>query len=265
MTISANQPYFRAYFPYWQLIHAADVFLISDDYAYTKRTWVNRNKILVNGQVQYFRVEISKASVHKQINETTLLPIDTKHKLRTIQLAYHKAPYFDAGYELMENILCYDNRNLASFLTHSIQEICQYLGITTTLAHTSQLEGNRLLKREERIYDFCQRFGADHYINAIGGQALYSFKEFEKRGIHLSFIYSETGDSHTESMYKIESAAPIHFQKRPPFLKGLSIIDAIMHNSPEKLHRLLDCYTLIDNDCSKPYTTPSLSKPFTND
>lgn len=34
MTISANQPYFMPYFPYWQLIHASDAFFMCDDYAF---------------------------------------------------------------------------------------------------------------------------------------------------------------------------------------------------------------------------------------
>ena len=58
MTLSGNQPYFLPYLGYWQLIHAADGFLIADDYDYIKAGWVNRNKILVNGHPHYFRVEM---------------------------------------------------------------------------------------------------------------------------------------------------------------------------------------------------------------
>ena len=230
MTISANQPYFLAYFPYWQLIHAADVFLISDDYAYIKKGWVNRNRIEVNGQIQYFRIEIAKASVHRLISDTLTMPVDVRKKLQTLYLAYHKAPHFEEGYRLMERILSYDDRRLSHFLTHSIREVCDYLGITTTLAHTSQLEGNSLLRREERIYDFCHRLGADHYINAIGGQKLYKREEFAKRGITLSFIHSEAGGYPRGG--------------RPP-MTDLSVVDAIMHLSREELHRRLDLYTLI--------------------
>jgi len=230
MTLSANQPYFLAYFPYWQLIHAADVFLISDDYAYMKRGWVNRNRILVNGQPQYFRVEIVKASCHRLINETMLMPINTRTKLKTLSLAYHQAPYFEEGYQLMERILHYDDRNLAHFLTNSIQEICAYLGITTTLALTSQIKGNAHLKREGRIYDFCHRLGANHYINAIGGQSLYRYEEFERQGIRLSFIHSNIGE---------------YPQLNSTFVPNMSVIDAIMFNSREQLRHMLDLYTLI--------------------
>lgn len=45
MTIFANQPFFMPCFPYWQLIHAADVFIICDDYVFIKGGWVNRKPI----------------------------------------------------------------------------------------------------------------------------------------------------------------------------------------------------------------------------
>ena len=45
MTLAANQPYFLPYFPYWQLIHAADRFLVADDYAFIRHGWITREKL----------------------------------------------------------------------------------------------------------------------------------------------------------------------------------------------------------------------------
>ena len=52
MTLAGNQPYLFPYLGYWQLIHAADRFLIADDYDFIRHGWVTRNRILVNGEVQ---------------------------------------------------------------------------------------------------------------------------------------------------------------------------------------------------------------------
>lgn len=230
MTLAANQPYFLPYFPYWQLIASADTFLVSDDYAYMKGSWIPRNRILVDGRPQYFRIEVDHRSCHKSIMDTSLAPMNISDKLLTLEMAYHKAPFFNDGYALAERILSCPERNLAEFLHASIREVCAYLGITTPLRKTSELPGNSLLRREERVYDFCHRLGADRYINAIGGQALYGKEAFRREGIDLYFICSE--------------AAP-YDQECTPFVPDLSVLDAIMFNSREALHERLGQYRLI--------------------
>ena len=224
MTLSANQPYFLPYFPYWQLIHAADRFLIADDYAYMTRSWITRNRILVNGRPVFFRVQVAGASCHRLIGELEMLPVDRNRKLKTLEMAYHRAPFFREGMELATRIFAFESTLLVPFLTASLREVCRYLGIDTPFGTTSSLEGNALLKREERVYDFCHRLGATRYINAIGGQALYRFDEFRRQGIRLQFLRSTAVLKHPQ----------------------LSVIDAVMHHSRDELHTLLDHYTLID-------------------
>lgn len=230
MTLSANQPYFLPYFPYWQLIAAADTFLVSDDYAFMKGSWIPRNRILVNGRIQYFRIEIEDQSCHRFIKDTRLAPMDVGEKLKTIEMAYHKAPNFNDGYALAERILGNPETNLALFLEASIRELCAYMGIETKLLRTSDLPGNCLIRKEKRIFDFCRRMGAERYINAIGGQSLYDKELFRREGIDLHFICSE---------------AASYDQGGIPFVPGLSVLDVIMFNSREAVHERLGQYRLL--------------------
>lgn len=229
MILAGNQPYFLPYFPYWQLIAAADCFVVSDDYQFIKGGWVNRNRILVGGRPQLFQVELKHAHYSKLISEREVLPIHP-HKLKTLEMAYHKAPFFKEGYALAERILSCPETNLAAFLNASIHTVCEYLGITTRLVLSSGLEGNSLLKKEYRAYDFCHRLGADHFVNAIGGQALYSKEAFRAEGIELSFIQTTAGP---------------YDQGGIPFVPDLSVLDAIMFNSRDELHSRLGQYRLI--------------------
>ena len=233
MTISANQPYFMPYFPYWQLIHAADVFIMCDDYAFIKGGWINRNRILCNGNITYYRIDLEKQSYRKLISDIQMVELDVEKKLWTLQVNYRRTPYFQEGMSLMEHILNYHERNLVLFLRHSIEEMCNYLGINTRLMSTSQIEGNNALKGKERIFDFCHHMGATHYVNPIGGMKLYDSKEFEKQGIALAFIHSNVASHHPEDI---------------TFANGFSIVDAVMRHSREELHDLLNDYTLVDNE-----------------
>ena len=225
MTLSANQPYFFPYLPYWQLIDCADLFLLSDDYAYMKQSWIPRNRIQVGGRVQYYRVEVRDRSCHRLIGDMELMPVEVAGKLRTLEMAYHRAPHFADGYALCERVFACKSLNLCEFLVNSIREVCDYLYIDTPMDFTSEVPGNSALRKEERIYHFCRHFGADRYVNAIGGQEMYHFDEFRKRGIRLEFIRSEI---------------PPYRQFGDTFIPGLSVIDAIMFVPREQLRDLLD-------------------------
>ena len=230
MTLAANQPYFLAYFPYWQLIASADAFLVADDFAFMKGSWIPRNRILVNGRPHFIRIEVRHRSSHTLIKDMSVAPVDVNNKLRTIEMAYHKAPFFADGYALTERILRCADDNLAGFLINSMREVCTHLGIDTPFIKTSDIQDNCLLHREERIYDFCRRLGADRYINPIGGQKLYEREAFRRHGIDLRFIHSEAGP---------------YDQGCSPFVPDLSVLDAIMFNSREALHERLGHYSLI--------------------
>lgn len=231
MILAGNQPYFLPYLAWWQLIKASDLFLISDDYNFIRGGWICRNRILVEGKPFFFRIEVKKRSSYKLIKNMEIIPLKIGKKLKTLEFAYHKAPYFNNGMSLAERILRYPETNLADFLENSIKEVCSFLNITTPLKRSSELVGNAMYKREERIYDACGRMGADTYINAIGGMKLYDTAGFRNHGITLKFL---------------KSGLPEYKQFGKPFVERLSILDAIMFNSTETLQTMLDDYTLID-------------------
>ncbi len=229
MTLAANQPYFFPYFPYWQLIAAADTFLICDDYAFIRHQWIPRNRILLGGEPHYFRIELEHQSCNRLISNILLMPVPADKKLRALEMAYSKAPFFADGYALARRVLLFPERQLHLFLANSIREVCDYLGITTQLMFSSSLNGGHL-RKEERIFHYCHSLGAERYINAIGGQALYDKAEFAREGIELCFLCSEMQP---------------YPQFGGPFVPDLSVLDAIMFNSRESLMERLGQYRLL--------------------
>ena len=140
MILAGNQPYFLPYLGWWQLLKAADIFLIADDYNFIKSGWIARNRILVEGKPYFFRIEIKRGGSNRLINRLELLPVNVKKKLKTLEFAYRKAPFFENGYTLAERILAYPESNLSLFLENSIREVCSYLGITTPLERHQTLK-----------------------------------------------------------------------------------------------------------------------------
>ena len=58
MKVAVMQPYLFPYIGYWQLINAADKFVILDDVNYIMRGFINRNRILLIGQSHMFSIPI---------------------------------------------------------------------------------------------------------------------------------------------------------------------------------------------------------------
>jgi hypothetical protein len=229
MTIAIMQPYLFPYIGYWQLISAVDTFVIYDDVNYINKGYINRNNILVNGQKQSFTLELLGASQNKLINEIKI-GNNTAKILKTIKQNYSKAPYFENIFPLIENILMQDEKNIAKFIGHSLQEISKYLRLTTTFVYSSAIHKENSLKAQDKVLEICKILGADNYINAIGGQELYSKEIFSQSNIELRFLKTEIEE------YK---------QFNNEFVPYLSIIDIMMFNSQDMINEMLKRYVLI--------------------
>ncbi len=229
------QPYFLPYIGYWQLLNAVDQYVIYDDVNFINRGWINRNRILINGKPAYFNLPVLGASQNKLIREIKVNP-DKKlmnKNLKTIELAYKKAPYFPEVFLEVKRIMENEEESLSRFILNSIKIICSYLEIHTELLVSSSLKKNNALKGQDKILEICALLGATEYYNAVGGQELYSYGKFAERGIHLCFL--KTGC--------IEYA-----QFNNEFQQNLSILDVMMFNSVSTIKEMLGKYTLITGE-----------------
>lgn len=230
--IGIMQPYFVPYMGYWQLMNMVDKYVVYDDVNYINRGWINRNRILVDGKIHYFNVPILKASQNKKINE---IYVNKEGKLqeknlRMIEAAYHKAPYFNEVFSLVEQIIYSDKEILSEYIYDSFLVICRYLQIETELIMSSHIEKDNSLKGQKKILSICELLGATEYYNAIGGMDLYSRQEFQKNHISLYFLKSNQ----------------LYYQQFDDFFyENLSIIDVLMFNSQNQVMNMLQQYTII--------------------
>ena len=233
MKCAVMQPYFFPYLGYWQLLNYVDKYVVFDDVNYINRGWINRNKILMDGKEQYFNIKLSNASQNKHINEIDVINdlSDANNSLKTLYYAYHKAPYFESVIPVIEKILLNREKNLARFLFDQIKEVSDYLGITTDIIMSSDIQKDNSLKGEDKILEICEKLNGSHYVNAIGGRELYNKNTFASKGIDLCFL------SMKEIKYPQFS--------RDVFHPNLSIIDVLMFNSKETIQEYLNMFELI--------------------
>lgn len=232
MTLAIMQPYFLPYIGYMQLMNAVDTFVLYDDVAFINRGWINRNRLLINGQEYLFTVPLKDASQNKRINEVYLAD-DPKWRsklLKTIEQGYRKAPFYQTVMSLTEKIVNFTTDSIADLVHVSLVELNQYLGLNTRIVSSSSVYNNVALKAQERILDICRQENATRYINPIGGTELYDKSTFAEAGIQLNFIQSK------------RVAYP---QFRNEFVPWLSIIDVLMFNDIATVQAMLNEYELV--------------------
>lgn len=234
MKIAIMQPYVFPYIGYFQMIQAVDLFVLYDDVQYTKKGWVNRNRILLNGSAHTFTIPCLNPSQNKLIKDISVdWSSKETWKLRaTIEAAYRKAPYFEEVYPFVAGVLQDKaQQTIADLATESIKQVCSYLGVSTPIKRSSQANyANAALRREDRLVDIVLKENGNAYINAIGGKALYTKDFFARHGVQLHFIQS----------------MPISYpQPNGEFVPWLSMVDVLMFNDKDKVATYLKSYKLL--------------------
>lgn len=218
-TLAIMQPYFFPYLGYWQLLQAADRFVVYDDVNYIKGGWVNRNRLLIGGQPCYITVPLQQASPFSRICDlrTSARPPWREKLVRMVDLAYRRAPHFERVFPVIAAAIRDETANLSEYLTGSLRAVATLLGLPAEIVSTSRGYRNDALSGTARVLDICRQEAATTYLNLPGGRALYDAEAFRRQGVALRFV---------------EVACPPYRQRSPGFVPALSIIDTLMELGP---------------------------------
>ena len=231
--LAIMQPYFLPYIGYWQLINAVDEFVVYDNIEFTKKGWINRNRILNGDGDRLFTIPLKSDSDFLNVDQRFLSPDSDKEierTLRIIKSVYKKAPFFEEAYPVIEECFKYSTKNLFSYIYNSIKLICKYLDIKTQIIISSEIAVEHSLKAEKKVITICNALDADGYVNTAGGQEIYNKKEFADNGIELKFI-------------KPKNISYKQFDNE--YSPWLSIIDVMMFNDKETIAAMLEEYELV--------------------
>lgn len=214
--LAVMQPYFLPYIGYFQLIAAVDRFIVYDNIKYTKKGWINRNRLLQDGKAVMFTLPIRRGSDLLDVCEREVAAdFDRDRLLNQFKGAYRRAPHFARIFPLLERIVRYQDDNLFRYVHHSILRIVEHLGIATEISISSDIAIDHSLRSQEKVLALCGAVKATGYVNSIGGVELYSKKLFREKGVDLSFIKSNSFE---------------YRQFEDAFVPWLSIVDVMMFN-----------------------------------
>ena len=210
---------------YFDMIAAADEFILYDDMQYTRRDWRNRNQIKTPQGLQWLTVPVRvKGKYHQAIHETEIDGAEWAEVHRkALTQNYRRAPHFDEVFALLEPLLQGGRHSHLSQLNRELlQAICGYLGITTRLRDSRDFvlaDG-----KTERLADLCAQVGATEYISGPAAKDYVDEGVFAARNIALHwFDYA---------------GYPSYPQLWGDFAHGVSIVD-LLFNCGRESHRYM--------------------------
>lgn len=252
-TIAMMQPYLFPYLGYFQLIASADVFVLGDDLQYIRAGWVNRNRILCEGQPRLLTFAVKKDHFELPIMQRQLadsfFTTDAPRLVNLLTQSYRKAPHFNEVMPLLERLIHFPQHNLALYAENALRELCAYLQISTPILRGSNLTLGSCRDKQDRVINIAHTFSANTFLNPIGGLELYDRERFARNGLLLRFF----------------TMKPIRYpQFKDEFVPNLSIIDVLMFNSVEQVQALLDNFNVSEGAAANDPCMEAEIVPFTS-
>jgi hypothetical protein len=171
---------------YFDLIAAADEFIVYDDVQFTKNDWRNRNLIKTPGGLQWLSVPVGQ-NISRRIRDVLIHDSGWQSKhWKTLHSNYVRARYFDEISEWLEPIYVSSSYDNLSLLNRTlIDAICGYLGISTTITNSwdYSLDGDK----SGRLVSLCQQANANVYISGPAAKSYLDERLFREAGINVEW------------------------------------------------------------------------------
>ena len=215
---------------YFDLIRAADEFILLDEVQFTKRDWRSRNRIKTKDGLAWLSVPVTtKGRYLQRIQDVTVA--DSSWGLshwKTLRAAYARAPYFTAYAEQLETQYASSGSVLLSDINHAfVTTICRWLGIGTPIRWSSDYAAGE--GRNRRLIDLCTQAGAAEYLSGPSARGYLDVEAFAAAGISVLFADY--------------SGYPEYPQPYPPFEHAVSVLDLLFCTGPRALTYMKDVCT----------------------
>lgn len=203
---------------YFDLIASVDEFVLFDRFQYTRRSWRNRNRIKTPQGVQWLTVPVAASPQREtKISDVRLACPDwAEQHLRTLRMAYGRAPHFAEIDRLIREEFSPGPTHLSELNAALIRRICTYLGIATTISTHRNYEA--VADRQLRLRDICRQAGASVYVSGPAAKSYLDEGLMRAAGIEVEwFDYSDY---------------PEYSQLWGPFVHEVSIVDLLFNHGP---------------------------------
>jgi hypothetical protein len=216
-----HQPEYLPWINLFIKMSMCETFIFLDNVQYQRRSYQNRNLVLLNNSSKLLTVPLEYAAQETLISD---IKIDNSQKwinshISVIKNCYQKTRYFEEVFELIEIeykkkfIFLNDlNKSLILAIAKKLKIKCKFLSATDM-----SVEG----KKSDLILNICKKLNTKKYITGIGSKSYLDIKKFSMNNIETIFL------------------KPINFKysqvnNEKSFVPNLSIIDFLFNQGFDK-------------------------------
>ncbi|MEU0942279.1 WbqC family protein [Streptomyces canus] len=213
--IYIEQPPFAPWLGFCEALFACGTVALYDDVLYTDGGYQNRNRIKMADGVRWLTVPVTRAS-GQLIRDTPIAPtFDADRMLRTIRLAYARAPHVDEALHVLRPVLGAGHTWLLDLNLDLLSHIRAALGAPARLQLTSELRIDDT-DRTGRLAAICAATGADTLWAGTGTRNYLDTTALAQHGVNVR--WNEYAGRH-----------PVYRQAwgRQGFAPHLSVIDTV--------------------------------------
>lgn len=228
MKIAIHQPNYMPWAGYFYKMAMSDVFVLLDNVQYEKNGMTNRVQIKTSQGILWLTVPVKRnfPCIIRDVEISDFTQTKIRH-LKTIEMNYKRAPFFDYVFSDLVNVFERDWTNLSSMNIAIIALLREKLGIDTKIeiaSHYPEISG----KGDELLIRICELFGGGAYLSGTGGKKYQDEKKFTMSGIRLEYS---------------DFQHPRHSQLWGAYEQGLSILDLLMNCGPQSREVLLQSHS----------------------
>jgi len=169
MIVTIHQPNFFAYYPFFQKMEDADIFVILTHCQFEKNNFQNR----FNKNSKWYTMSVNKG-LDPIYTKTYLSPEKDWKRIKDM------LPEYKDVLDLFDD--CVDS-NLSKMNSNIIFKIKDILNIKTKIIFDYPTE----LKGTERLVDICLKNGAKTYISGVSGSKYMDLTKFSDSNIKVIF------------------------------------------------------------------------------
>ena len=199
--------------------------MIYDTAQIVKERFDHRNYIKANGQKVLLTVPLLTESWFKPFKDVKINNVTSwrlKH-WQTIEMAYHKAPYFSSYSAGFKKIFEQEHDSLTAITIPLIREILRIMGWDGKIICSSALPIDTSLRSTDALIEILQKVGATSYLAGASSKKYLNETPFTRLGIGLEYHHFEH---------------PTYNQLGQGFISHLAAIDAIF-NIGEKIKEIM--------------------------
>lgn len=189
MKVAIMQPTYLPWAGYFNMIAQCNLFIFLDDVQFAKRSWQQRNRIMLGGKEHFVSIPVQCRGKREQLIYETAVDDSQKWRekhISTLNHAYRKHPFGGEVIQIVSDCLSIQSTSLADITIAIIKAFNHELGLPTQFCRSSEIgmEG----KRSEHLVALCQRAGATAYLSAQGSREYIEAEHvFADSGLKVEF------------------------------------------------------------------------------